>query len=1236
MSAAKNASLRVPLFICSSFILLTPDLAASASLSWSGASGNSWSNPNNWLPAGSIPSSGDSVLIDQTSQTVMVNTGAAAADLIVGYDGAGAVSVMDRLETTSAVLGANVDAVGTIELVGSDAIWDNDGTLIVGDAGTGSLALVSGSQYIGTGAIYLGYDATGNGSLTVSGTSSLSNTGNIFIGYEGRGTFELTAGGTSVAGDATLGYALGSTGSASISGSGSAWIIDGDLTIGADGTGTLTVSTGGSLSSDSATIGLGGAVGTGSVTLSGLGSAWDNSGLLTVGAGSDGALSVYSAATVSSGSAIIGLHSTGLVTVGGSGSLWTTGALLVGGDRTDTIGADGSGTLDISTGGHVVSDAAIVGDAEDAAGFVTVDGTGSAWDLATGLTLGGLGSGNVTISGGATVTAAEAWLGEGSNSTGSAVVTGTGSLLDIGGDFFAGVDGVASLKVLAGGSVSTGDAYLGSNAGGDGRVLISGSGSSWDVDGDLVVGDAAGASGTVAISAAGSLTSTNGFLGRLVDSEGSVVVTGSGSVWNNSSLLIIGDAGTGALDVILGATVDTTSSIVGNAAGSAGSVNVTGAGSTWQTSADLTVGNSGDATVTVADGGVLSADALYIAAQGGSTGTVNVGAALGQTAAGAATLDVDAIHFGSGDGALVFNFGGDVQTLGADIDGDGSIYVAAGDVVFTGDSAGFAGATTVSGGSLLVDGTLGGSLSVRGYGLLGGTGTVGSTVVDAGGTISPGDGGIGTLTIDGDLTLESGSTYLYEASASSSDLISVTGSVTLNGGTLSLLGAGLQAFTSYELFSATGNVSGVFDSVLSDYAFVDPIIDYASNSASLSLQRNDVAFSEVSTSANQSAAANAVESLGAANVVYDAVAVLDAGEARQAFQQLAGDLHASVSSMTFDNSRFLRDIGIDRLRAIAGNVGGNWQASRSSYTSSALAYGDAVGDRRMPAAVATEAILTDPSTDGARLWGQVYGGWSQADGSAGNYYQTISRTGGFVFGVDAAFPGSDWQLGVLSGYGRSRFTQSSASGTSDDYSVGLYGGNQWGPVALRMGAIYTLHDISTARSVAFGTYSDALSANYRANSAQIYSELAYAFDRNNVRFEPFANVAYVASRTNGFSESGGAAALTGDVERAAVTFATLGARAQGEWQTPLAPAIWHASVGWRHAMGDLDSTSTVAFSGGDAFSVAGTPLESDAAVVDAGIDMKLSQSISLALTYGGAFGSQASSHTVKATLQGRY
>jgi autotransporter-associated beta strand protein len=123
----------------------------------------------------------------------------------------------------------------------------------------------------------------------------------------------------------------------------------------------------------------------------------------------------------------------------------------------------------------------------------------------------------------------------------------------------------------------------------------------------------------------------------------------------------------------------------------------------------------------------------------------------------------------------------------------------------------FSGATTVNGGTLLVNNTAGsgtgsGSVSINPGGALGGNGTIdGQVSFAAGATLVPSTNGSGTLTITNDLGLNNASVLQFQLGATSSH-VSVTGDLTL-GGTLNLNAATGFGPGTYTLFTYGGTLS---------------------------------------------------------------------------------------------------------------------------------------------------------------------------------------------------------------------------------------------------------------------------------------------------------------------------------------------------------------------------------------------------------------------------------------------
>lgn len=774
------------------------------------------------------------------------------------------------------------------------------------------------------------------------------------------------------------------------------------------------------------------------------------------------------------------------------------------------------------------------------------------------------------------------------------------------------VDG-GTLGIKAGGVLNSSGLFAGGLAGSTGAFVVDGAGSVLNSSSLLALGG--DGTGALTVTNGGKVSDSFGVLGVNAGSTGLVTVTGAGSTWTNGTGLLVGVDGAGALNIVNGGGVSSAFAAVGNGSGAQGTVIVDGTGSSWANSGNLFVGLDGTGTLSIANGATVSAGgAVVLAGQAGSTGTLNIGGAAGSSAKTAGTLNAGTLEFGQGTGTLNFNHTDTNYTFASNMLGSGTINQFSGSTNLTGDSSGFTGAVNVTGGRLAVNGLLGGGqVTVSNGGTLGGNGMIGSLAANAGSIIAPGNS-IGTLNIAGNIAFNAGSIYEVEINAAGqSDKIVAGGTATIAGGGVKVLaGSGNYApATTYTILTATGGRTGTFtDGVTSNLAFLDPSLSYDASNVYLTMTRNNINFAGVGITPNQIATGGGVESLGFGNTIYNAVLNLSASQAQYAFDQLSGEVHASANTVMIEDSRFLRSAVNDRLRAAFGGVGASG--------GNTVTYDDG-----KPRAV-------DPTTDGGAVWGQAFGSWGHwnSDGNAAKLDRSI---GGFFMGADASVFDT-WRFGAVAGYSRSSFDAEDrhSSGSSDNYSVGLYGGTQWGDLAFRTGAAYTISDIAIKRSVNFIGFANNLSGDYSAGTAQIFGELGNKMQAGSVALEPFANLAYVNLRTDGFTETGGVAALTSPSTVTDTTFTTIGLRAATSFGLNDMVVTAKGMVGWRHAFGDITPTSVMSFAGSAPFSIAGVPIAENAAVVDLGLDMRLSTNTTLGISYGGQFGSGVTDQTLHA------
>ncbi len=614
---------------------------------------------------------------------------------------------------------------------------------------------------------------------------------------------------------------------------------------------------------------------------------------------------------------------------------------------------------------------------------------------------------------------------------------------------------------------------------------------------------------------------------------------------------------------------------------------------------------------------------------------------------GAATLTLDGVStldWSVEEGGLVSasnRFGGDLDlaagalftfdqsydgAYGGAISGSGNLgFTGGGKVELRGDNSRFGGMTEVADTTLIVNEALGGSALIGAGGRLQGSGVIGSgwgstVTLASGSTLAPGNS-IGTMTVDGDLILDYGSRYNVEVApgGSESDLIKVTGSATLNGGTVAHIGmtGTYDPSATYTILSADDGLRGTFDSVTSDFAFLDPTLGYGGHDVTLTLARNDIDFARAAETRNQVATAGGVDSLSLGNDLYDAVVQLDEATARSAFDQLSGEIHASAVMGLIEDSRHIRNAANDRLRSAFEGVG--------SSTVPVMIYG-------------SEGVAAAPAANrsGISVWGAGFGSWGSADDD-GNAAGVDRSTGGFVGGADAMVTDA-WRVGLLAGYSHSSFSahDRASSASSDGYHVGLYAGARWEALSFRSGLAYSLNDLETDRAVGFAGFADSLSASYDATTLQAFGELGYGIETSVVRFEPFVNLAHVSVRTDGYSERGGTAALISSGQTIDATFTTVGLHTQTDVTIKGTELSLTGLLGWRRVFGDTTPTATHALAGSNAFTIAGNPIAKDAAVIGVGIDFDIASRTNFAIAYQGQFGDGAEDQGFNAKLGIRF
>ncbi|AZE03676.1 autotransporter domain-containing protein [Pseudomonas chlororaphis] len=1178
-----------------------------------------------------VQTAGNTVIAAQkgSSGKVSVDNGTLSTDktLIVGGADNGVLDVKNggQVNSQDSIIAADPGSTGTASVDGAGSLWKTLGDMTVGQSGNGSLSLTNGAKVQTAGNTVIAAQKGSSGKVSVdNGTLSTDKT--LIVGGAGNGVLEVKNGGQVNSQDSIIAADLGSTGSASLDGAGSLWKSLGDMIVGQSGNGSLSLTNGAKVQTAGNTVIAAKKGSSGTVSV-------DNGMLSTdktliVGGAGNGVLDVKNGGQVNSQDSIIAadLGSNGSASLDGAGSLWKSLGDMI-------VGQSGNGSLSLTNGAKVQNGGnTVLGAQKGSNGSVSVDNGTLSTDKT--LIVGGAGNGALDIKNGGQVTSQDGIIGANQGANGSASVDGTGSLWETLGDMIVGQSGNASLVLanqgvakvgggtlrIANDSSSNAALYVGATSDkaadakgaghleakrvvfGQGQGLVQfnhsdrnyqfdagfeGKGRVNHIAGQTVFnGDSSGFTGQLNVKG-GELLLNNRMAGQVqVDKNASLHI----GAFNGSQGEVLSDIGNDGQVVFDRNNQYQYDHVIYGS----GSVEQRGTGSTVLTGENTYKGG------TLISNGTLQ---LGAGANGGNSGSI-----LGD-------VQIDA------PGSLVFNRA-NAYTFGGALSGTGTLYKrGAGRTELSGDSSAFHGRSYVDSGILAVNGKLGGSTDVYDGATLAGNGQVGNVTLHKGATIAPGNS-IGTLSLTGDLDQHSGSTFHAELlSTGANDRLLVNGAARLEDG--SIINADKLDSKRYELdrrylvLATQQGLSGRYKLTGDTWVstFYDLVDNYDSHNAYLDVQQTRL-FQEAAFTPNQRATATAAQSLkGSAvpaltppvhNKLFEAIAYLpDDHQARDAFDQLSGEFHNSTRSALIQDSRLVRDAANSRLRS---------------------------------ATVAQPADTASDAHSGLTPWITTLGNWGEVKGDS-NTATLRSDTKGFLTGVDTAV-GDSGHVGVLTGYSRTDLKSSSRDSSSDNDNIhlGVYGGAQVSGFDLRGGMAYTWSRIDAKRSVNFAGYSDHLKSKHDANTLQAFGELGRRFDLSpSVQLEPFANLAYVQVKSEGFKESGGPAALRAKHASDEQTFSTLGLRASADKQLDNGKLLTvFGSAGWKHALAGITPSNTYRFDGSDAFRTEGAAYSRNSAVVEAGVETRVTPELSLGAAYSGQLGSGASEHGLSLNASYRF
>ena len=1113
-------------------------------------------------------------------------------------------------------------------------------------AGTGSGSL--DSSEIGVAGQYSGFESF---SKTGTGTWTLTNTGSGHVWTISGGTLrgstaEFSAGTTTVTGTGTLDITSGANLAQTITGTGNVSVTNGNTVLISgtnDYSGATTVNNASTLQINSANS----VSNTSGITL-------DDGTLQTTAT-----LSLDRDFTLGAGNGTLLVDPSQTATL--SGSIGGAGALI----KTGTGNLILSGTNNYS-GGTTIS-----------AGTLTAS------------SLGALGSGDITDNAALTISGGGTFAGN-ITGTGSLVKTGTGNLALSGTNNYSGGTTISagtltasSLGALGSGDITdnaaltiSGGGTFAGNITGTGAVTING-GTTAALSGTNDYSGATTVNNASTLQIASALTNTSG----ITLDDGTLQTTATLSLdrdftlgAGNGTLLVdpgqtatlsgsIGGAGalikTGTGNLILsgtnnysGGTTISAGTLTASSLGALGSGDITDNAALTISGGGTFAGNitgTGSLDVTIGGGGTLTltgtTDYTGATTVGGSTilalnstnaltGTSHItftnAAADFTSAMNGQTFDRDITIAGTQDTINIDS--GTTVTLSGTIDGAGQFVKAgAGHLILTGTKT-YAGGTDVTNGLLSVNTTITGATTVGGGGSIGGTGTTGDLTIDNNGTLAPGNS-IGTFNVAGNLIFNSNASYDVEADENgNADKTVATGAITINGGTVNANAASgiYRPVTTYTILQGA-SVTGAFDNVTDNLAFLDPSLVYNPDSVQLVLTRNNNPFESAATNGQQAGIAAAVEGLDLGNDLYDAVVVLPVQDARHAFDALSGGQTAAVSGAL--------GAGMSRLRGVLGYHLANLtlMGSSGSVASAAPAADDADPGSYV-------AAYLEPSdghdTTGRNIWIQGIGSFG-ATTDRGTTPSSARHSAGAIAGIDMPFE-DDGYYGIYAGWesGGVKTNALHSSSNIDSYHLGAYATHSL-PHGLNLagGLSAAWHDISSRRVIEFTGWNTRATGDTNGQTYMAFAELSRDYDvGGDIAFAPFADVSVIHNRIAGFAETGGGTAnLTVQDTHATTPSHTLGLRLGHLGGAGAARYKIGAKLGWMHNYGALADKTTQRFSTGTvSFSDLGPARDRDAAVLGLDFNVYMDAALTAYLGYDGTYSTNSRDTSLSAGVKIRF
>lgn len=265
-----------------------------------------------------------------------------------------------------------------------------------------------------------------------------------------------------------------------------------------------------------------------------------------------------------------------------------------------------------------------------------------------------------------------------------------------------------------------------------------------------------------------------------------------------------------------------------------------------------------------------------------------------------------------------------------------------------------------------------------------------------------------------------------------------------------------------------------------------------------------------------------------------------------------------------------------------------------------------------------------------RLWTTGFGGSGTLDGTPGTANEDLrTRTAGVGVGLDYQIDRSTL-VGIAGGYSHSSFSvdQLGSNGTVAGGHVGLYGITRYGQLYVAGLAEYTHFSNEADRSLDF-VIQESAQGTFSSNAFGARTEVGWRNNFGPHNVTPFVGLDVISLRTDGFVEqSNDVLGLTFQADRATSLTSSLGVQfdtrlplLNGQMLTPF------ARVAWVHEFyPELGVNSFLTLSPAAAFAGDGIFAAEDAAKVDTGFTLDLTEHTGLFAYLDGEFANNSRSY----------